>query len=425
MIGLIDDTVAAFGGVILALALGLLAGIQRGWAQREAAEGTRFAGVRTFGLLGLAGGIAGHVFAGAETISAIILGTSGGLILLSYARASRNAQSISGTASIAGLIVMAGGFLAATGEEFAATAIVVVMVLLLTMRDSLHSIVARMTEIEVAALVRFALIALVILPLLPDRAFGPYDAWNPRQLWMVVVLVCGFSLAGYIAAKVLDPSRATIATAAAGSMVSSTAVTAALAARLKQEPANACILHGGIAAASAVMFVRVMVLTGVLAPFALPTLAIVATPGLIVSIAGTALFLWRARKTPRSAQEPVALRNPFDIGPALILMALVMVLSLIARWVMDHYGDAGLAVVLAISGTADVDSAIITMGGLPPGTLEPRVAGLVLLPPIVLNTLFKATTILGIAGWKKGWQGAAVLVASALASLAALPFLLD
>lgn len=407
-----------YGGIALALALGLLAGIQRGWAQRMAQDGTRFAGVRTFGLLGLAGGIAGHVAAGAEVLSAVVLASTAGLIVASYVRAGRAGGSISGTASIAGLIVLASGYMAASGQRLPATAIVVVMVLLLTMREKLHALVERLSELEVAAFARFALIAAVILPLLPDRDFGPYLAWDARQLWLVVVLVCGFSLAGYVAARLLGASRGTIATAMAGSFVSSTAVTAGLAARMRAGE-DARLLNGGIAAASAVMFVRVMVLTAFLAPFALPRLARLAGPGLVVSALAAGLFLWRRPAAQGDGAAPSAqLRNPFDIGPALFLMALVMLMTLAARFVLERYGDAELAIVLALSGTVDVDSAIITMGNLPKGTLSPQVAGLVLLPPMALNTLLKAGTTISIAGWKRGWPGAASLVAAAIAACA-------
>ncbi len=413
-----------YGGIALSLALGLLVGIQRGWAQRQQAEGSRFAGIRTFGLLGLAGGLAGYLFGESEAIATIILAATAALILISYYRVTQDGGTLSGTASLVGLLTMACGFMAAKGAGMAATAIAVSMVLLLAMRSQLHQMVGRMSELEVVALARFALIAMVILPLLPDRAFGPFDAWNPRQLWLVVVLVSGFSLAGYVAAKLLGPSRGTVAMAATGAVVSSTAVTASLASRLREPDANVAILHSGISVASAVMFARVMVLTGALAPFALPTLAMLAVPGLLVSLTAAAWQLWRARKVPAEEAESIEVRNPFSIGPALFLMALVMATSLIARWVLEHYGDAGLATVLAVTGTVDVDSAIITMGGLPPGTLGPRIAGLALLPPILLNSLLKAGATVSIAGWRRGGPAALPLVASVAASLAALPFVL-
>lgn len=419
---------ARLGGIALALALGLLVGVQRGWALRNATPGSRFAGIRTYGLLGLAGGVAGTLTRHSQFLTGVVLATSAGLILVSYFRSTQRGGSLSGTASIAGLLTLACGFLAATGAQLTATAIAVAMALLLALRSQLHGLVARLNEVEVLAVARFALIAAVILPLLPDRAFGPYLAWNPRGLWLVVVLVSGFSFAGYVAARLLGPSRGTIATAAAGSMVSSTAVTAALANRMKSggEAAQGsdAIVLAAIAAASATMFLRVVVLVAWLAPFALKSFAVLAAPGLVTSLIAAAWFLRHARRAHPGGGAALDVRNPFDLGPALLLMALVMAMTLAARWVLARYGNQGLAVVLALSGTVDVDSAIITMGNLPAGTLSPRMAGLALLPPIVLNTLFKAGVALSIAGWRRAWPAALALAASALACLGAVPLVL-
>lgn len=413
-----------YAGVGLALALGLLIGVERGWAQRNEAAGSRFAGFRTFGLLGLAGGIAGHIFAEAEGLATVMVAAAAVLVLEGYWRTSQRGGAISGTVSLTGLIALAAGFLAARGETLLATALAVCTVLLLALRRQLHGWVSRLDEVEVLAIARFALIALVILPVLPDRAFGPFDAWNPRQLWMVVVLVSGFSFAGYIANRLLGASGGTLATAATGSVVSSTAVTAALGNRMRDADGAPALLDAGVAVASAVMAARVMALTAALAPFALPTLALLATPGMVTSIVAAGFFLWRARRSPASpGREGLAVRNPFHIAPALVLMALVMVMTLVAHWVLDRFGDAGLATVLAISGALDVDSAIITMGSLPAGTLDPRLAGIVLLPPVLLNTLFKAATLLAIAG-RRGRASATALVLCAAASMVSLGVLL-
>lgn len=414
----------SFEGIALALALGLLVGIERGWTMRAEAAGTRFAGIRTYGLLGLAGGLAGALQAQFAALATVLLAASAALVVLGYWRMTQRNPSVSGTASVVGLLTMACGFVAASGSFALASAAAGVMVLVLAMRRQLHGWVSALDEREVLAVAHFALISLVILPLLPDTPFGPYDAWRPRQLWLVVVLVCGFSLAGYVAARRLGASRGTLATAAAGAVVSSTAVTAALAGKLRDDEADPAVLNAGIALASAVMFARVMVLTGALAGFALPALAAWAVPGLLASVVGMLILLSRRSGVAARQDGRMPLRNPFAIGPALILAALVMVLSVIARWVMERYGDAGLATVLALSGMVDVDSAIITMGNLPGGTLAPQLAALVLMPPILLNTAIKAFAAIGLAGWRKAWPGAAVLGASIIAALGALPFLL-
>ncbi|WP_371422194.1 MgtC/SapB family protein [Tardiphaga sp.] len=417
-------SIDAIGAIALSLTLGLLIGIQRGWTLRKEPPGSRFAGIRTFGLLGLAGGMAGALHSSDSIVATIILAGAAILVLLGYAELARRSGKVSGTASLVGLLTLGCGFLATTQQAMLATIIAVVITLVLALRPQLHVWVERLSEAEVNAIARFALIAMVILPLLPDRTFGPFDAWNPRQLWMVVVMVSGFSFAGYVASKRLGASRGTIATAGAGAMVSSTAVTAALATRLRNIDERAPILIAGIATASTVMLLRVLVLVAVLAPFAFSTLALLVVPAALMSAAATLWHMRIAMRRPAKPTEEVAVRNPFDILPALALMALVMVLSLVSRWVLHKFGDAGLATVLALSGMVDVDSAIITMGGLPSGTLDARTAGLVLAAPVMLNTLFKAGAAISLAGWTRGWQAALPLVASVAAGLLMLPIVL-
>lgn len=414
-------------GIAIAFALGLLVGIQRGWVQRLEPAGSRFAGIRTFGLLGLAGGIAGALQLRAAGAALVLLVAGAVLVLMGYWRSTRRTgrgTNISGTASLTGLITLAAGFLAGSGEFALASAVAGVTVLILAMRSRLHHWLRHIDEHEMMAIARFTLIALVILPLLPDTPYGPYGAWRPRQLWLVVVMVSGFSFAGYAAARLLGPSRGVLATSAAGALVSSTAVTAALAGKLRDGQDDPWVCNAGVALASAVMFMRIMVLVGALAGFALPTLAVLAAPGMVVSLIATALILRRHRGAQASGSENVPVRNPFAVGPALALMGLTMMLTVIARWMLARFGDAGLATVLAISGVIDVDSATITMGNLPPGTLEPRIAGLILMPPFMLNSLFKTFTLISIAGWNKAWAGACAMLASMAASGVALLFVL-
>ncbi|WP_296680057.1 MgtC/SapB family protein, partial [Novosphingobium sp.] len=360
----------------LALALGLLVGVQRGWALRDEPAGSRFAGIRTYGLLGLVGGLAGSLRYLAPALAPVLLAATAALVVIGYWQSTQQHKSISGTASLAGLITLAAGYLAGAGHYALASAVTGLTVLLLAMRRQLHHVLRHIDEQEITAIARFALIALVILPLLPNTPLGPYGAWRPRQLWLVVVLVSGFSFAGYAAARWLGATRGVLATAAAGSMVSSTAVTVSLAGKLRDDQGARRIANAGIALASAVMFVRVMVLTAALAPRALPTFASLAVPGLLASLAGLALIM----RGTGSGGNPVAAplpRNPFDLKPALLLMVLTMALTVAARWMLARFGHAGLATVLAVSGVVDVDSAIITLGNLPEATLPAGIAGLV------------------------------------------------
>ncbi|MCT2399160.1 MgtC/SapB family protein [Novosphingobium mangrovi (ex Huang et al. 2023)] len=400
--------------IAMGLALGLLVGLQRGWALREQAAGSRFAGIRTFALMGLAGGIAGVLYSDARGPATSLLAATMVLVLLGYERTSRTSGRIDGTSGMVALLTLAAGFLVGSGERLTGTAVAVVMVLLLAMRAQLHRWVRHLSEQEMLSIARFALIALVILPLLPDHPYGPYEAWNPRKLWMVVVLVSGFSFVGYFAARLLGPTRAVIATAAAGSLVSSTAVTASLATRMKQGTESTAILAAGISAASVVMYLRVIVLAAALAPFTLGPLVRLIVPGFLVSLALTAWYLRKVPDGPPSEpQGDMPMRNPFDLGPAFLLTGLVMALTVAARWVLEQFGDKELALVLAVSGTVDVDSTIITMGNLPAGTLHQVTAAIVLAVSVTLNTLFKAFVSASVGGWSKGKHGALPLAASA------------
>lgn len=402
-------------GIGLALALGLLVGIQRGWTLRGSPEGARFAGIRTFALMGLVGGIAGALYQSSQGPATVLLAAAALLVVIGYARANRSEGMISGTGTMVGLLTLACGYLAGSGEHLIGLMVAVAMVLLLSMRSQLHGWISRLSEQEVLSIARFALIALVILPLLPDKQFGPYDAWNPRQLWMVVVMVCGFSFVGYFATKALGATRGLLATAATGSMVSSTAVTADLAGRMREQSGDPVFLGAATAMASLVMFVRVVLLVAVLAPFTLSCFAVIAAPPALVS----GLFaLWLMRRAhwgrDQALPDQVKVSNPFDLKPALLLTAMVMVMTVAANWVLARYGHQGLATVLAISGTADVDSAIITMGGLPGGTLSAPSAALILAIPVMLNTLFKGAVAISIAGWSKGKYAALPLLTVAL-----------
>lgn len=419
----IFDQWPLLSGLGLSLGLGLLIGIQRGWTLRREAAGSRFAGVRTFALLGLTGGIAAAVQPIGRIAAGVLLASAALLVVLGYLRTVRDTGMISGTNALAGLVTLGCGFLAAAGSPQVAAIVAVSATMLLTLRPQLHRWIKGMTEAEVSAVARFALISLVVLPLLPDHSLGPYDAWNPRQLGMVVVLVSGFSFAGYLASRRFGATRGTLMMAAMGAMVSSTAVTAALATRLRDDRENAAVLVAGIAAASAVMLVRVIVLVALLAPIALPALSLLLAPAALISLAAALWGLLAGRQAGAAKASPVALRNPLNLATALILTALVMAMAVAARWMIDRVGEAGLAAVLALSGIADVDAAVITIGGLPAGMLDGKTAGLVVAAPVMANTLFKAAVAVAIVRTRRGWLAALPLIASLAAGGAMLAFL--
>lgn len=400
-------------GLGLALGIGLMIGIERGWQLREAPAGTRVAGVRTYAMLGLLGGIVGVLADGRLFwIAVLAAGAIVGTLVLGYrAMLQTFPENVSATGSLVAVLTFLLGVLATTGHPVPAVAIAGAATFLLSMRDQLHGWLRSLGERDVRAAAQYIVIACVILPLLPDRYFGPYNAWNPRNLWLVVVFVTGLSFAGYWASKRLGPARGTVIAAAIGATYSSTAVSAELARRLRDGSENAEVLRAGIAAATAVMPLRVLVLVAILVPAAWQSFALGMATAVLFST-GYALFAgWRA---DRGNAKPMPARNPFDFWPAIGFAALVAGVVLLSHWALERFGDRGVTTLVGLTGLYDVDAAIITVGNLPSGGHDPRWLGFVLLLPVLINTLWKAVVVVALGGWSQGLRAAVPLIGSAL-----------
>lgn len=405
----------------LALAIGLLIGVERGWSMRSEQAGARVAGLRTFGLLGLLGGLAGVVAkAGISAVAALVVAGAIGALGLGFHARLRTGRSVSATSTIVAILALGLGLLATIGLPAIAFASAAVVTLLLASRAQLHNAVRALGVRDVQAIARYAIIAGAILPFLPNRQFGPYGAWNPFELWLVVVIVTGFSFAGYVANRLFGVRYGTLATAAIGGLYSSTAVTVALSRRLRENAGGEAVLSAGIALASAIMFVRALALTAILATSAALPLAMIIGPAALLAIG---LGIWMLRKAePAVPDGAVGSSNPFALLPALGFSLLVAVMALAARWAELRFGGGGIAVLIAIVGAFDVDAAIVTLGGLPEGMVAPALAGLVLAIPIALNSGFKAAVTIAYAGWRHGRKAAGALAASTLAIVAVAAF---
>ena len=396
-----------------AVAAGLLIGIERGWTQRGQRAGTRVAGVRTFTLLGLAGGLGGLLGAKGQTLVAgCIAASAAALLVAGYFK--RLQEKPDATTPVAALATLAVGFLAGSGSAGLAVSAAAVAVLVLAMRDELHGFVAKLDEHDVKALARFAVIALGVLPFLPNEPMGPYGAWNPWKLWWVVVLVTGFSFMAYVANRLFGARRGTISTALIGGAYSSTAVTQSLAQRLGSNEAGGAEA-AGIALATAVMYLRVIALVAFLAPRILPSFVLVVLGPLL---AAWAAGWWLYRKAPK-CEGPSPPGNPIALLPALGFLLFVAAAAVVARWAEGRFGEQGIAVLLLIMGSMDVDAAIVTAGGLPPQAIAAELAALALGGTILANMFVKLGVTLAYARGK-GLAAALALGASMVALTASL-----
>ena len=389
------------------LLIGVLVGLERGFKLRNQKDGRRVAGIRTFSLLGLGAGIAGLVAQPQPLAAGAFVAAM--LAYLGIAYAPKLKAKSDATSPIAAAATIAAAFLAGLGSVGLAVAAAAVIVLVLALRDDLHDFVDRLDEQDIKALARYAVIALAVLPFLPDEPFGPYDAWNASKLWWVVILVTGFSFAGYVANRIFGAKHGTIATALIGGAYSSTAVTQSLAQRLGSgegggaEPA-------GIALASAVMYLRVLVLVAILASRVFTHFAIIVLPALIV---GAAAGYWLYRKAPHH-QGPAPPGNPIALVPALTFLIFLAGAAVAARWAQSQFGQEGIAVLILIMGSLDVDAAIVTVGGLPAESITPALAAVALGGTILANMAVKLGVTLSYAG-AKGVSAAIALGASMVA----------
>ncbi|KAJ8139316.1 hypothetical protein OY671_007473, partial [Metschnikowia pulcherrima] len=327
------------------------------------------------------------------------LGTSA-VLVVGYVRTMRENRS-SATTTIAAMSTFGVGSVAVRISPTVALGAAAAMFAILSGRQSMHASLRGSNAEEVEAAARFV--------------SGPYEAWNPRRIWSVVVFVTGSSFAGYVVTRRYGTNRGISFVASTGAIVSSTAVTAEYARRLRSEPEARGASTAGIASASIVMFVRVQSSVSALVPRASPSLAVAMAPATLVA-GSLASIAWRGQET-RTGE--VTSGNPLSFTPASSSAGSVAVSSSAARWASSRFGSSGIAVVLGSIGVSDVDAAVSTLANLPADASDGRTAGLVLSAPISANTAVKAG-MTAVIGWRAGGVRAALpLAASSVASGAA------
>lgn len=385
----------------IAIAIGLIIGLERGWKGRESEEGTRVAGLRTFGLIGLLGGLSGLLGQdrGVWLIGFAFLALTA-LLVVGHAVAVRQTRDFGITTIIAALITFALGVLAVSGAMHIAAAGAIVTALILSLKSLLHGWLRLIDYDELSAILKLALIWVVILPLLPNQGYGPWQAINPYQIWWMVVLIAGISFAGYVAIKIVGSHKGLLITGFLGGLISSTAATINLS-RLAQKRVRVPIICAAILLAETIMFPRMLLEIAVvnrslLIPALLPILSMT-----VIMLAGV-IVIWHRKDESEDGELPVT--NPFQIKLALqfgLLLAAVMFLS---RAFMAWLGDAGIYLVALISGIADVDAITLSLASMARSELATDVAIRGIVVAAIANTLFKTTLALVIAGRQMLWR---------------------
>ena len=387
------------------LAAGLMIGIERGWRFRREKPGTRVAGVRTYALIGAGGGLAAVIGKTVHpALTAVLAAAVAAVLVIGFGR---DTEKKDATGIVAALLALGLGLLAGAGEPALAVAAAAVVTLLLASRRQLHGFVDRLNATDVQAFARYAVVALAVLPFLPNKNVGPLLAWNPFQLWLVVVLITGFSFAGYIANRAIGERKGIVATAIIGGLYSSTAVTASFSQQLGRGERGP--YAAGIILASAVMYVRNIVLVGVLSPSTLPPFLLVVGPATLVGV-GVALFAWLRAPSGEQVKAKVT-HNPVELLPALGFAAIVAAGAVATQWARQEYGQSGVATSLFITGTFNVDAAIVTLSSLPEKVIGRQLAADALGATVVANMTLK-TFVTAIYARGRGWGAVAALAFS-------------
>jgi uncharacterized membrane protein (DUF4010 family) len=424
------DLTLATNLAVAALA-GLAVGIEREWSGHTTGPDARFAGTRTFAMLGALGGMAGHLLSvGLLAVATALLASAGALVVSAYVIAVRRPGATpDGTTEAAALVVLALGTMAGMGELAMAAAVTAVLVLALVEKPRVQRWLARVDEQEMRAAMLFAVLALVVLPLLPGGRYGPYDAVRPRELWIVVLLFSGLNFLGYIARQVVGNERGYGVTGLLGGLLSSTAVTLHFSRQSRVEPMYAGSLGLGVVAACTVLVPRVLIVSSLLEPNVAAALLPMLAPPFMVGAGVVALVLHRARRRgpddPASTvasplQAPASAKNPLGLGRAIQMAIAFQCVLLALAWMQETVGTPGVLATAAVLGLTDVDALTLSMTRL--GTDETRrhLAASAIAVGVLSNTLLKLTLtlVLGSPAFRR--RASTGLVALALASVLGL-----
>ncbi|HEY7026006.1 MAG TPA: DUF4010 domain-containing protein [Gemmatimonadales bacterium] len=385
--------------LVVAALIGLAVGIEREWSGHASGPHARFAGVRTFFLLGIIGGAAGLlVNADAELTGAVLIAGGAALSVAAYVMAARRGpESIEGTTETAAIAVLAIGALAGTGATGLAAGVGAVVVLALREKTALHRLVGRIGDVEMRAAFQFAVLALVILPLLPAGPYGPLGGVEPRKLWLVVLIMSGLSFIGYVARRVVGTSHGYAVTGILGGVISSTAVTLNFSRRSREHQTLAVPLAIGVIGACTVLPVRVLVVTLALnSSLALPLIPYLAPP-FVVGLAWVLIPLLRHRVKAEREKDEDESRNPLRLGSAIGMAIGFQAVLMLVAFVRERFGDQGVLPTAALLGFTDMDALTLAMNRLGNNEQTLSLAARALSIGIISNTVLKLgiATVLG------------------------------
>lgn len=387
--------------LVISLAIGLLIGAERGWKARKAKEGERIAGLRTYGLVGLLGGISGLLsqVLGAIALVGIFFAFSIAATV-AYNVQKQTTTDVSMTGLVAMMLTFLLGTLATIGYVTLAAILVVIVTLLLGLKSTLHAWLRKLEREELSCAMQLLLISVVLLPVLPNRGLGPWEALNPYEIWWMVVLIASISFIGYFAIKIIGAKKGLILTAVAGGLASSTALTLEFARLFRKKKSMGHLFIAGVLIANSIMYVRILLIASVVHwalffPLCLPLLAMTG-----LSLVFAMIFM-RTQKgiSPGDFKK---LTNPLDIKQALFFGVILASVILLSQAAIHYLGTGGLYILSVFSGIADVDAINLSLSKMSISRIDMHVAVNGVILASTANTLVKVIYAVIIGGIQMG-----------------------
>lgn len=408
--------------------VGLAVGVEREHSGKASGPDARFAGVRTFLLLGLLGGLSGWLLVKLYFVAAAIL-LGGGVMFCIVAYVMTNARlagsshaGADGTTEVAALLVLGLSAVAGLGQTTLAAAVTAVVLLALGEKERVHWLVGRIDDAELRGALQFAVLALVVLPLLPDDPFGPFGGIRPRSLWLVVLLISGLNFLAFLLHRVVGARAGHALSGALGGLVSSTAVTLGFTRESRRSPVHSASLGAGIVAACMMPIPRAIIVAAIVNVSMTVPLALRLAPALLIA---AAVVVGVIRRSLRGAEgeEQERPQNPLRLLSAIKLAAIIQLALLAVNAVRTFWGDTGVLASGALLGLANVDALTLAMARLESVESMPDLAARAIVLGVATSTMLKLTIVL-VGGTPALRRAAAPWLAAITAVLVASAFVL-
>jgi uncharacterized membrane protein (DUF4010 family) len=400
-----------FLDLCFALAAGLLVGVQREQAVLAEGGDERFflGGIRTYPLYALAGAVAMLLAAavGLWLVGLVFAALLTPMLIAYYddVRKERDRGLTSELAMVVtyllGVLAVSTSLMPETSQRYlivAATAVALTSIL--SLKRPLHTFVSKVSAEDILATLKFLVLAVIILPLLPNKPMGPLDALNPFKIGVMIVLMAGLGFVGYVLIRALGSGRGLALTGFIGGLVSSTVVTLTMAGRARREPLIAGVCALAVILASTIMLVRIVILVSVVHA---PLLQALAIPMAAASAVGIlcAFFLYRRNRSDATAED-VKFKNPFELGLALKFGLLFAIILLVAKAAQTYLGRGGVFLTSVLAGTTDVDAITLSLCQMAKSGTEARTAATSILLAAASNTIVKGAMCVSLGGWPFG-----------------------